>query len=77
MIIEMLGIATAKAVVEKIAITGLKKIYVDIKADYEAGLVPVSDLLEAQTLLLQAHNQRTDARIDLKIKSERYKTLVR
>ena len=47
----------------------------DIKADYDAGLVPVSDLLEAQTLLLQAQNQRTDALIDLKIKAERYKTL--
>jgi outer membrane protein TolC len=47
----------------------------DAKADYDAGLVPVSDLLEAQTLLLQAQNQRTDALIDLKIKAERYKTL--
>ena len=47
----------------------------DIKADYDAGLVPVSDLLEAQTLLLQAQNQRTDALIDLKIKAEHYKTL--
>jgi outer membrane protein TolC len=47
----------------------------DVKADYDAGLVPVSELLEAQTLLLQAQNQRTDALIDLKIKAERYKTL--
>lgn len=47
----------------------------DIKADYDAGLVPVSDLLEAQTLLLQAQNQRTDALIDLKIKAEHYKNL--
>jgi outer membrane protein TolC len=47
----------------------------DVKADYDAGLVPVSDLLEAQTLLLQAQNQRTDALIDLKIKAEHYKTL--
>jgi outer membrane protein TolC len=47
----------------------------DVKADYDAGLVPVSDLLEAQTLLLQAQNQRTDALIDLKIKAERYKML--
>ena len=49
----------------------------DIKADYDAGLVPVSDLLEAQTLLLQAQNQSADALIDLKIKAERYKTLTR
>jgi len=47
----------------------------DVKTDYDAGLVPVSDLLEAQTLLLQAQNQLTDALIDLKIKAERYKTL--
>ena len=47
----------------------------DVKTDYDAGLVPVSELLEAQTLLLQAQNQRTDALIDLKIKAERYKTL--
>ena len=49
----------------------------DVKADYDAGLVPVSDLLEAQTLLLQARNQRTDALIDLKIKAEHYKTLTK
>ena len=49
----------------------------DVKADYDAGLVPVSDLLEAQTLLLQAQNQRTDALIDLKIKAEHYKKLTR
>lgn len=47
----------------------------DVKADYDAGLVPVSDLLEAQTLYMQARNQRTDALIDLKIKAERYKML--
>lgn len=47
----------------------------DVKADYDAGLVPVSELLEAQTLLLQAQNQRTDALIDLKIKAEHYKAL--
>lgn len=49
----------------------------DVKADYDAGLVPVSDLLEAQTLLLQAKNQLTDALIDLKIKAERYKMLTK
>ncbi len=47
----------------------------DVKADYDAGLVPISDLLEAQTLLLQTQNQRTDALIDLKIKTEHYKKL--
>lgn len=47
----------------------------DAKANYEAGLIPVSELLEAQTLFLQAQNQRTDALIDLKIKAEQYKRL--
>ena len=49
----------------------------DAKANYDAGMIPVSELLEAQTLLMQAQNQRTDALIDLKIKAERYKTLTR
>ena len=49
----------------------------DTKANFEAGLVPVSELLEAQTLLLQAQNQRTDALIDLKVKAERYRMLTR
>ena len=49
----------------------------DVKTDYEAGLVPVADLLEAQTLYMQALNQRTDALIDLKIKAEHYKRLTR
>ena len=47
------------------------------RTNYEAGLVPIFELLEAQTLLLQAQNQRTDALIDLKIKAERYKMLIR
>ena len=49
----------------------------DAKANYDAGMIPVSELLEAQTLLMQAQNQRTDALIDLKIKAERYNTLTR
>ena len=49
----------------------------DAKANYDAGMIPVSELLEAQTLLLQAQNQRTDALIDLKIKAEHYNTLTR
>lgn len=49
----------------------------DTKVNFEAGMVPVSELLEAQTLLLQAQNQRTDALIDLKIKTEHYRMLTR
>lgn len=47
----------------------------DAKSNYEAGMVPVSELLEAQTLYMQAQNQRIDALIDLKIKAEHYKKL--
>lgn len=46
MIIEKLGIATAKTVVEKVAIAGLKKIYKDFKADYEQHLVPMTTHFE-------------------------------
>lgn len=49
----------------------------DTKTNFEAGLVPVSELLEAQTMLLQTQNQLTDALIDLKIKTERFKTITR
>ena len=49
----------------------------DVKADYDAGLVPVADLLEAQALLLQTQNRCTDALIDLKIKAERYKQITK
>lgn len=45
------------------------------RTNFDAGLVPVSELLEAQTLLLQAQNQRTDALIDLKIKNNRFSQL--
>lgn len=44
--IETLGIVTAKAVVEKIAIAGLKKIYEGFKADYEQHLVPMTTHFE-------------------------------
>ena len=47
----------------------------DTKANFDAGMVPISELLEAQTLLLQAQNQLTDALIDLKLKTERYNRL--
>ena len=46
-----------------------------VRTNFDAGLVPVSELLEAQTLLLQARNQRTDALIDLKIKNNRFSQL--
>lgn len=46
MIIETLGMATVKAVMEKIAIAGLKKLYGDFKTDYEQHLVPLTKHLE-------------------------------
>lgn len=49
----------------------------DTKANFDAGMVAVSELLEAQTLLLQAQNQRTDALIDLKVKTSKYQRITR
>lgn len=43
--------------------------------NYKAGMIPLSDLLEAQTLLRQAQSQYIDALISYKIKSAHYKTL--
>lgn len=39
-----------------------------VKSNYEAGMVAISDLLEAQTLYRQAQDQLTDARIDYRLK---------
>ena len=63
--------------IAKLSLQDAEANLLDVKANYEAGLIPVSELLEAQTLFLQAQNQRTDALIDLKIKAERYKMLTR
>ena len=38
------------------------------RVNFEAGLIPVSELLEAQTLHRQALDQLTDARIDYRNK---------
>ena len=43
--------------------------------NYQAGLVPLSELIEAQTLLQQATDQRNDARIDYRIALTRYRQL--
>ena len=45
------------------------------RVNYEAGLVPVADLLEAQTLLRQSQDQTIDAWVDLQIKCHQYKLL--
>ena len=42
---------------------------------YEAGLVPLSDLLEAQTLLKQSRDELSDSRIDYQINLVKYKQL--
>lgn len=42
---------------------------------YHAGLVPLSELLEAQTLHRQAVDQQSDARISHKIKAVRYRQM--
>ncbi len=49
----------------------------DARTNFSAGLIPVSELLEAQTLHMQARNRRTDALIDLHVKSYRYAQLVK
>ena len=37
------------------------------RINYEAGLMPISDLLEARTLLMKAENDLTDARLQLRM----------
>ena len=61
--------------IAKLSLQDAEANLLDAKTNYEAGMIPVSELLEAQTLYMQAQNQRTDALIDLKIKAEHYKTL--
>ena len=46
MIIEALSITVAQALVSKIATVGLKKLYKDVKADYEQHLVPLTKHFE-------------------------------
>lgn len=45
------------------------------RVNFEAGLIPVSELLEAQTLHSQARNQLTDARIDYRNKCAKLNVL--
>ena len=47
----------------------------NVLTNYEAGLVPVSELLEARTLYSQAQDQLTEARIDLHLKCARLKLI--
>ena len=44
---------------------------------YEAGLVALSDLLEAQTLLKQSHDELTDSRVEYRINLVRYRQLTK
>ena len=43
---------------------------------YEAGLVSLSDLLEAQTMLKQSHDELSDSRIDYRLNLINYKKLI-
>ncbi|MBR4135388.1 MAG: TolC family protein [Bacteroidales bacterium] len=47
------------------------------RQNYEAGLVPLSDLLEAQTLYCNALDQQVDRQIDFKMAEARYLQLTR
>ena len=44
---------------------------------YDAGLVALSDVLEAQTLLKQSRDELTDSRVEYRINLVRYKSLVK
>lgn len=48
-----------------------------VKVNYEAGMVAVSELLEAQTLHRQAQDQLVEARIDYQLKLAKWRTLTR
>ncbi|MGN0236356.1 MAG: TolC family protein, partial [Paludibacteraceae bacterium] len=45
------------------------------RLNYEAGLVSITDLLQSQSLLLQAHNDLTDARLNLITSTHYYQRL--
>ena len=47
----------------------------DIQTHYAAGLVPISEVLEAQTLYQSAQDRRTEARIDYRLKCARLKNI--
>ena len=47
----------------------------DIQTQYAAGLVPISEVLEAQTLYQSAQDRRTEARIDYRLKCARLKNI--
>ena len=44
---------------------------------YEAGLVALSDVLEAQTMLKQSRDELTDSRVEYRINLVKYKSLVK
>lgn len=67
-----IGEARSQVVLAEAAVRDAQANLQAARTNFDAGLVPVSELLEAQTLLLQAKNQRTDALIDLQIKNNRY-----
>lgn len=47
------------------------------KVNYESGIIPVAELLEAQTLYRQAQDQLVDARIDYRVKRAKYERIVK
>lgn len=50
--------------------------YLHAKANYEAGLATVTDLLQSQTALTQAQDEWTDARIAYRVHLRRYQDLI-
>lgn len=45
------------------------------RLNYDAGLTGITELLQAQTLLLQAQNNLTDARIEYRVNKRKYEAL--
>lgn len=67
--------AQAQVALAKSTLLDAKENLESVQTNYEAGLVPVSDLLEARTLYSQAQDQFTEARIDLTLKCARLKLI--
>ena len=62
----------------QMAQTAVKDAEANLKIEddyYEAGLVPLSDLLEAQTLLKQSRDELTDSRVEYQINLIQYRQL--
>ncbi len=58
-------------VARKVALQAVENLRLN-RDNYEAGIISISDMLEAQVLLLEARNKETDARLELQLKKMAY-----